>query len=551
MRRTLSVLLAAFAALFAACGAEKSPSRAPEPVRIGFVDESAGSPREGGTLYRRLEGEPATLNPILQTSEYDAYVLAGISRNLIDFDKAMHPVGGLCDRWEISPDQRVITLHLRPEAVWQDGSPVTAKDAAFTLERIADPRSEALFFSQNLDSFQKAESLDEKTFRVTFAQPYAYRLYAFNLPLLPAAIYANRDLLKAPENRAPVSNGPYRFVRWRTSESIELERNERYWGPRPHFDRVLFRIVPDQSQALRALERGDIDEMRLSTEQWKQARGDPRFLKRCRLVLFFDLSYFYIGYNNRSPLFSDAATRRALTMLLDRGSLVRDLFLGTARVLSGPWAADSPAYDPSIAPYPFDPARAKQLLAGAGWKPSDRDRVLERGGKRFEFDLLYGSGSTSGQQVAEVFRDALSGAGILCHPRAVEWAAFAKKMDAGDFDAVASSYSASDPNPDLFGNWHSSQAPPNGLNNLSYADPEADRLISEARLELDPVRRIAIDHRLHAILHADEPATFALQSAQKFAVSRRIGGLVTTPLGLFKFWPDSVGWWAREAAPRS
>lgn len=88
------------------------------------------------------------------------------------------------------------------------------------------------------------------------------------------------------------------------------------------------------------------------------------------------------------------------------------------------------------------------------------------------------------------------------------------------------------------------------MNNLSYSDPEADRLISEARLELDPARRIAIDHRLHAILHADEPATFALQSASKFGVSRRIGGLVTTPLGLFKFWPDSVAWWDREAAPR-
>ncbi|MGH9441395.1 MAG: ABC transporter substrate-binding protein [Thermoanaerobaculia bacterium] len=543
MRRIVWVGL--FAGILAGCGGEKRAARPPEPVRIGFLDETAGSPRDGGTLYRRLEGEPVTLNPILQTSDYEEFVLAGVSRNLIDFDKAMKPLGGLCDRWEISPDQRVVTLHLRQEAVWQDGSPVTSKDAIFTIEKVADPKSEALFFSPNFDSFQKAEALDDRSFRVTFTQPYAYRLYAFNLPLLPAAIYAKQDLLKAPENRAPVSNGPYRFVRWRTSESIELSRNERYWGPRPHFDRVLFRIVPDQAQALRALERGDLDEMRVSTDQWKQARADPRFLARCRLVLFFDLSYFYVGYNNRSPLFSDAATRRALTMLLDRGSLVRDLFFGTARIISGPWAADSPAYDPSVAPYPFDPARAKEILASAGWKSSGPDHVLERGGKRFEFDLLYGSGSQSAQQVAEVFRDALGRAGIVCRPRAVEWAAFAKKMDAGDFDAVASSYSASDPNPDLFANWHSSQAPPNGLNNLSYSDPEADRLILAARLELDDAKRIAIDHRLHRILHDDEPATFALQSAQKYAISRRIGGLVTTPLGLFKFWPDSVGWWGR------
>jgi peptide/nickel transport system substrate-binding protein len=523
---------------------------APGPVRIGFLDETAGSPRDGGTLYRRLEGEPATLNPILQTSDYEEFVLADLSRNLIDFDKAMNPSGGLCDRWEVSPDQRVFTLHLRPEAVWEDGVPVTSKDAIFTLEKIVDPKSDALFYAPNFESFRKAEAVDAKTLRVTFEQPYAYRLYAFNVPLLPAGLYARRELLQAPENRAPVSNGPYRFSRWRTSESIELVRNERYWGPRPHFDRVVFRILPDQAQALRALERGELDEMRLSTEQWRRARADAGFLRRCRPVLFFDLSYFYIGYNNRSPLFSDAGTRRAMSMLLDRGSLVRDLFLGTARIISGPWAADSPAYDPSVAPYPFDPARAGRILAEAGWKPSAGDHVLERGGRRFEFDLLYGSGSTSAQQVAEVFRDALSRAGIVCHPRAVEWAAFAKKMDTGDFDAVASSYSASDPNPDLYGTWHSSQAPPNGLNNVSYSSPEADRLIVSARLELDPSRRTAIYHRLHRILHDDAPATFALQSAQKYAVSRRIGGLVTTPLGLFKFWPDSVGWWDREAAAR-
>ena len=546
MRRILWLLV--LAGSFAACGREEPRPRAAESARIGFVDESAGSPRDGGTLYRRLEGEPASLNPILQTSEYEEFVLADVSRNLIDFDKTMNPIGGLCDRWEISPDQRSVVLHLRPEAVWQDGSPVTSRDAIFTIEKVVDPKSQALLFAQNFDGFQKAEPIDDRTFRVTFAQPYSYRLYAFNLPILPAAVYAKRDLLRAPENRAPVSNGPYRFLRWRTSESIELVRNERYWGPRPHFDRVLFRILPDQTQALRALERGDLDEMRLSTEQWKQARADPRFLARCRLVLFFDLSYFYVGYNNRSPLFADAPTRRALTMLLDRGSLVRELFLGTARVLSGPWASDSPAYDPSIAPYPFDPARAKQLLAGAGWRPSDRDSVLERGGKRFEFDLLYGSGSTSAQQVAEVFRESLAAAGIVCHPRAVEWAAFAKKLDTGDFDAVASSYSASDPNPDLFGTWHSSQVPPVGMNDLFYADPEADRLISAARTELDPAKRVELYHRLHRVLHDDEPATFALQSAQKYAVSRRIGGLVTTPLGLFKFWPDSVAWWDRGAA---
>ena len=541
-------LVSAFA-LAAAISACRRPAPRPPsaPAAIGFLDESAlGTPKPGGTLYRRLEGEPATLNPLLQTDDYAADVIADVARNLIDLDKRLEPVGGLSDRWEVSPDGRTWTFHLRDGAVWEDGTPVTSRDAIFTFEKATDPKIPALLFSEGLEGFEGADAVDDRTFRVRFRSPYAFRIYAFNIPLVCAARKAGRDLLASPDDRAPFSNGPYRVARWRTSESIDLVRNPRYAGPRAPFDRVVFRILPDAVQAYRALERGDIDEMRLSTEQWRASASDTRFAGCCRTTLFYDLSYFYIGYNNRSPLFSDVPTRRAMAMLLDRGRLVRDLFFGTARILSGPWAADSPAYDPAVAPYPFDPAAARDLLARAGWKDADGDGVLERGGKRFAFDLLYGAGSTSARQVCEVFKSDLEKAGIVCRPRAVEWAAFTKRMDAGDFEAVASSWSG-DPNPDLSAYWASSQAPPNGLNNLSYSNPEVDRLLVEVRGELDAKRRTALFHRLHRLIHDDAPATFVFQSAQKYAVSRSIGGLVTTPVGMFRFWPDSTAWWRRPA----
>lgn len=541
-RRLASAL--ALAAAVSAC--RRPPARPSAPAAaIGFLDESAqGVPRPGGTLYRRLEGEPATLNPLLQTDDSSSFVIADVARNLIDLDKNLQPVGGLCDRWEASPDGRTWTFHLRDGAAWEDGTPVTSRDALFTLEKATDPKVPAFLFSSGLEGFDGAEAVDDRTFRVRFRTPYAFRVYSFVMPLVCAARNARRDFLASPDDRAPFSNGPYRVARWRTSESIDLVRNPHYAGPRAPFDRVVFRILPDAAQAYRALERGEIDEMRLSTDQWRASASDPNFARCCRTTLFYDLSYFYIGYNNRSPLFSDAPTRRAMAMLLDRGRLVRDLFFGTARILSGPWAADSPAYDPSVAPYPFDPAAARALLAQAGWKDSDGDGVLERGGKRFEFDLLYGAGGASARQVCEVFKSDLEKAGIVCRPRAVEWAAFTKRMDAGDFEAVASVWSG-DPNPDLYGYWASNQGPPNGLNNLSYANPEVDRLLNEVRAEPDAGRRKDLFHRIHRLIHDDAPATFVFQSAQKYALSRSIGGLVSTPVGLFHFWPDSTAWWRR------
>jgi len=418
----------------------------------------------------------------------------------------------------------------------------------FTLKTAADPKIPAFLFAPGLEGLESAEELDARTFRVRFKKPYAFRTSAFNIPLVSEARNRGRDFLLSPDDRAPFSNGPYRVARWKSSESIELVRNPAFKGPRAPFDRVVFRILPDAVQSYRALERGEVDEMRLSTEQWRAAATDARFARCCRTALFYDLSYFYIGYNNRSPVFADVPTRRAMTMLLDRGRLVRDLFFGTARILSGPWAADAEVYDSSVAPYPFDPAGARTLLAQAGWSDSDGDGILDRGGRKFEFDLLYGAGSTSAQQVCEVFQRDLEKAGIVCRPRAVEWAAFTKRMDAGEFDAIASSWSG-DPNPDLSGYWASSQGPPNGLNNLSYANPEVDRLLDAAKVELDPARRLDVFHRIHRLIHDDEPATFAFQSAQKYALSRSIGGLVTTPVGLYRFWPGSAGWWRRAVPP--
>ncbi|HET9793752.1 MAG TPA: ABC transporter substrate-binding protein [Thermoanaerobaculia bacterium] len=540
--------LASALALAAAVSACRQPAT-PPPERsaaIGYLDESAlGPPRPGGTLFRRLEGEPATLNPLLQTDDYGSFVIADVARNLIDLDKRLQPVGGLADRWESSPDGRTWTFHLR-DAAWEDGTPVTSRDALFTFEKVTDPKIPALLFSSGFDGYAGAEAVDDRTFRVHFREPYAFRIYAFNLPLVCAARNAKRDFLSSPDDRAPFSDGPYRIARWRTSESIELVRNPRYSGPRAPFDRVVFRILPDGAQAYRALERGDIDEMRLSTEQWRASATDASFASCCRTTLFYDLSYFYIGYNNKSPLFADVPTRRAMAMLLDRGRIVRDLFYGTARILSGPWAPDSPAYDPSVAPYPFDPAGARALLASAGWKDTDGDGVLERAGRKFEFDLLYGAGSASVRQVCEVFKSDLEKAGVVCRPRAVEWAAFTKRMDAGDFEAVASSWSG-DPNPDVYGYWASSQGPPNGLNNLSYANPEVDRLLAEVRAEPDAGKRRSLFSRIHRLIHDDAPATFVFQGAQKYAVSRSIGGLVSTPVGLFRFWPDSTAWWRRPA----
>jgi peptide/nickel transport system substrate-binding protein len=560
MKRSGLALALGFAGALVACGPSEPPvaaptpspapsptvTRPPRPV-LGFLDESTQGPvASGGVLRRRLFGEPTTLNAVLQSSTPEAYVLQYVQRNLFDFDSRLNLVPSLAERYDVSADGRDYTVTLRAGAVWEDGAPVTSRDAVFTIEKIVDPKIASNVFKPVFEDLESVRALDSRRFVARFREPYAFRAMAFVVPLLPEHRFAKggrRGFLKSPDNRSPLSNGPYRLASWKTQESLTLERNPRYWGEPGRFDRIVFRIVPDDTTAYRLLREGELDEDQIDTAIRDRAIADSTFDSCCRLVEFYNLDYNYIALNNRSPFFAEARVRRALTMLLDRASIVRNLYRGSARIISGPWAPDSPAYDPTILPLPFDPEAAARLLDEAGWRDTDGNGIRDRGGREFAFDLLVSAGSTVGREIDEMLAAELARIGVTARVRSLEWATFVERVDAGDFEAASLAWSAVDPNPDPYPYWHSSQCAPNGLNDGCYRNPEADRLMEEARREMDPARRREIFHRLHRIFRDDAPAIFVVNASQKYAFRRQVRGLVASPLGLYGIWPGPLGWW--------
>ncbi len=420
---------------------------------------------------------------------------------------------------------------------------MTSADAVFTIRQITDPKVPSPVFKPLFEDLELIEPLDARSFRARFRNRDALHAYAFALPLLPERRFAGRSLLKARENRAPLSNGPYRLASWKTQQSIELERNPRWFAAPGHFERIVFRIVPENVVAYRAIVEGSLDEAWIDQSLKERSAKDRRFGECCRVVEFYNLDYNYIALNNRSPLFSDSRVRRAMTMLLDRPSIVSNLYHGSARIISGPWAPDSPAYDAAVTPLPFDPSAAAELLDRAGWRDTNGNGTRDRNGREFEFDLLSSAGSTIGGQIDEVFAGELARAGIRVRVRPLEWSAFIARVDSGDYQAASLAWAASDANPDPFPYWHSSQFPPHGVNNVFYSKAAADRLMEEARRELDPGKRREIYHRLHRIFRDDPPVVFVANASQKYAFRRRVRGLVTSPLGLYGFWPGPLSWW--------
>jgi len=516
---------------------------APEPV-LGFLDESReGVPIRGGVLRRRLVGEPSTLNAVLQTGLPEQQILQYLSRPLVDVDARLGLVPGLAERREVSDDGLEYRFFLAPNAVWEDGTPVTSADAIFTIGKAADPKTPSPVFKPLFADLERVEAIDAKSFRARFRRRDAMHAYAFTLPLLPEKRFAGKSFLKARENRAPLANGPYRLASWKTQESIELERNPRWPGTPGNFDRIHFRVVPENAVAYRALVEGRLDETWIDQSLKDRSATDARFAACCRIVEFYNLDYNYIALNNRSPFFSDSLVRRAMTMLLDRPAIVRGLYRGSARMISGPWAPDSPAYDASLTPLPFDPPEAARLLEQAGWRDTDGDGTRDRGGRELEFDLLVSAGSTAGRQINEIFAAELARAGVKARIRTLEWATFVERVDSGDYEAASLAWAASDANPDPFPYWHSSQFPPAGGNVAFYRNAAADELMEEARGELDPEKRRAIYHRLHRVFRNDPPVVFVVNASQKYAFRTRVRGIVTSPLGLYGFWPGPLSWW--------
>ena len=491
-------------------------------------------------VRRRLDGEPKTLNPILTTTDPEQVVLALLERNLLDYDEKLNLVPGLAEEVSSSPDHLVYTIRLRKDARWEDGTPVTSTDVVFTLTTLLDPKTPALTRRTLFDGFVKAEAVDARTARVTFSIASAGRQDAFNLPLLSAAAWAGGDVAAHPRNRNPLANGPYRLGSWEAGRTLTLVRNTQYFGEKPAPEQVVFRVVPENAPAFAALETGDLDEMKITFGQKRELDAKASSPQVPRTVAFEELAYAYFGWNNRLPIFADRRVRRALTMLVDRESINRNLYGGLAKLANGPLPPAHWAWDASVAPWPYDPKRAEELLDEAGFRKGP-DGIRRKGGARLAFTFALGMGSDVQRQMVELAQQSFRKAGIEMAIQPLEWAAFAAKMDAGECDAWAAALIL-DPNPDLAVSWHSAQTPPSGMNAAFYWNPEVDALLDRIKTTFDRAEARALFARAQALIHEDEPVTFLNVPMTKWGVAARLTNVKASPIGLFLFWPGAAAW---------
>ena len=503
------------------------------PVLGVSAAETRAVPVDGDWLIAHMGAEPATLNPITATDASASTINNYLYESLLKRDEAtLELIPQLAESWEISEDRLVYTFRLKRNIRWHDGHPFTARDVLFSFQRIRDPKADAAHLRNYYQDIEELEAPDDYTVRYRYRVPYFRALeFCGGIPLLPAHRFAETDdFNRHPIGRNPIGTGPFRFLHWDTGREIVLIRNEDYWGEKPHLDRVVFKVITNPTVTLQVLKKGGLDYAGLRPIQWVKQTRSKRFEEQFQKISYYSPSYSYIGWNLRKPLFSDVRVRKAMTLLVDRETLLKKILFGLGTVISGPFYLNSPDYDAGIRPYPYDPREAVALLRSAGWQDRDGDGILDREGLPFVFEFLISSGSKFAEQVATILQENLKQVGIKMEIRRLEWAVFIQRIQGRNFDACTLGWSLSWES-DPYQIWHSSQAE-KGSNTVGFVNPEADRLMEEARREFDPVKRRRLYHRFHAIIHEEQPYTFLFTTQALVAVSRRFQNVKAYPMGL-------------------
>jgi peptide/nickel transport system substrate-binding protein len=532
--------LLAIVLFLVACGGEKEPVA---PASAIAIDDDR--PQDGGTLNRRMDLDVVTLNPIVSSNRYDRFLTQYLFTPLVHLDRNLQVIPGLAESWEISDDGLLYTFELNPKATFSDGTPVRASDVVFTLGKIVDPASESVQFAGNFQylDLARTRAVDADTVEVAFKQPLASQLISFNdVLVLPQHVYSKGDFRK-DHNETAVGSGPYRLVRRIRGKESVVERRPDYWGPRPHIQTVVLKLIDGHGVAFNALRRGDIDETMIASDTWVRERSNPEVTSSIKFENFYTLNYNFVAWSNRHPILGDKRVRRALAMCIPIASVVNDLYHGTARAMSGPFTPDQWAYNPRVPVIRHDLAAAKQLFATAGWIDRDGDGILDRDGRKFSISIISMTGSATGTQVVQMIQSELKKAGVDLRIESMEGNAAIQRIITGNFEAAYLSWDL-DPDPDQYIAFHSSQVPPRGQNFVFYSNPVADKLIEQSRREIDMSKRQELYWKLHEVLAEDQPYTWIVQVSAKWGVNKRVRGVTASRgRGYFLWYPGELDWW--------
>ncbi len=467
----------------------------------------------------------------------------------------------------------LITYEIRPEAVWDDGTPVTAKDVEFSMKAVKNSKVDAAsirpyiefvndfkYYPENPKKFtlicNKINFLwDHVTgFDVTISPKHIYdpegKSDAFTFKQIasgadevindPKNIAFGKEYSSTKYQREMLSgSGPYKFVSWDTGRRIVMERKKDWWGDKlegvnMYFakgpQKVIYETVNDYTTALTAMKGEKLDVVNsIPPKNWTDLPKSEKFTKNYDMHDPQTLIYSYVGLHTREPKFKDKKTRQALAHLVDVDQINENILYGLNKRIVGPISPSFPKdYHSGLSLYQYDLKKAKALLAEAGWEDANEDGLLDKmiDGKRTDFKITfnYNQGNDIRKNVGLAFQESARQVGITVEVIPMDWSVFLEKLKQHEVEMWYGAW-VMDPRPsDPKQIWHT-ESYNGGSNYTGFGDAKSDKLIEDIVSELDPAKRSVLYKKWQELLHEEVPYIFMFNSGQRLAIHNRFSNL--------------------------
>lgn len=502
-------------ALLAGCAGGGGGST-PDPAPGNGDGATAPPPPEGptGSIVIGSAADVTNLNPLKGTDSYSYYVLNLIYDPLFQVGPDLKPVGQLVELTE-TPDDTTYIFHLRKGVTFHDGQPLTAEDVKYTYDYILNPdngyANRALY-----SPIESIEVIDEHTVKFTTSQPYAPLTTFLTVGIVPKHIdEADPDAL----SNHPIGTGPYEFVSWQPQDRLVLKANENWWVEgEPKIRDVTFMPMTEATTRLAALETGTID----IADNVPAAQVSSLQSKGLGVFNSDPNGYYFFAFNQSRPPFDNKLVREAFTLAINRDEIVDFVWYGLNETANSPIISTSWAYEPNVTKHPYDPERAKQLLAEAGYPDGVTVQLLMQAD-----DITRRYVEPMQQQWAE--------AGIKLELVQKEWGAFFQDVLAADFELLAMTWlGQDDPDRGVYRQFHSSMHAPNGHNWIFYTNPRVDELLDEGRATLDQQRRAEIYREVQRHVTEDFAYLYLADYRKALAYGPNVHDFVYSPYSYFR-----------------
>jgi oligopeptide transport system substrate-binding protein len=533
----LVIILGSF--LLAACTAVSTPTAAPtaEPTPAPATESSSAeaSPTDtpasstatnpdnipqGGTLVG-LYRDPPTLDPHLTTDNISGALVQEIFGGLVTLNLDYKPVPDLAERWEVSDNGLVYTFHLRPDAKFHDGKPVTAQDVKWSLERVADPATQAPVADQYLgdivgfteklngqvDSIQGVRVVDDHTLEITIDAPKSYFVAKLTYP---TAFVLDQENVEGNPNwlRQPNGTGPFKLAQYEVGETIRLVRNENYHLEPPHLDEVRFILSGGSGMLMYENDEIHLTGVGLADLDRLKDPSSPLNAELVQAPAAFSVEY--IGMNVNEPPFDDPKVRQALNLAINKEAIATQVLENLSSPANTIIPPGFPSYNPNLEGYEYNPERARQLLQESKY-----------GGNMANFPPITLNISGSFGAIVPLDREVILQSwqeelGIPVDIQQTEWATFLQDLHARRYQMFVVAWGADYPDPQNFLDvlFHSES----DNNHGNYSNPEVDALLEQARVMQDQEARFELYNQIEQMILDDASWIPLWNSGESYAL---------------------------------